>query len=85
MIVVVSYFAIYVATASLLYLIVSYLKGKPFGHQFVTYRLSIDFALVIFVGSSIYSWSIFWRELMGPLNKEALNVMQGSMLKTFLR
>ena len=61
------YAAINVITGVLLYLLIKFLKSKPFGSQYVTDHLSIDFVIVLFASVSIYSLAIIIRELTGPL------------------
>ena len=67
MLLILLYVIINVLTGVLLYLIIKFLKSKPFGHQYVTDHLSIDFVIVLFASVSIYSASIIIRELTGPL------------------
>ena len=69
-----SYVAVNFVSAILLFTIAQFSKKKPFGKQFVTNRLSVDFALVIFTAISIYAWTVIARLALGPLDETILNV-----------
>jgi len=62
------YSAILVLTGTILYLIIKYLKEKPFGAQFVTDQLSIDVILSVFSTVFVTSVAVIFRELVGPFS-----------------
>ena len=56
-------------TATLLFLIIKYLREKPFGRQMVTDHLSANLATAIFSGVAFLSAIIIVRELFGPFEE----------------
>lgn len=68
------YFAITLTSGTMLYIIYKYLKGKPFGTQFVTDHLSADLIINIFVSIVYVSASVGVREAAGPFNEAVSKV-----------
>ena len=66
--VIIIYIATLVLTGILLYLLLKYLKEKPFGGQLVTGHLSIDLIISLFTLVLVTCVSVIGRELFGPFN-----------------
>ena len=66
--VIIIYIATLVLTGILLYLLLKYLKEKPFGGQLVTDHLSIDLIISLFTLVLVTCVSVIGRELFGPFN-----------------
>ena len=60
------FISITLLTAILLFLIIKYLREKPFGSQLVTDYLSVNLAISIFSGVAFLSTVIIAREVFGP-------------------
>ena len=69
------YILITLLTGTLLYLIVKYLKKKPFGAQFVSDHLCVDLALAVFSGVLYTSLTVIARELHGPFDDVTVEVI----------
>ena len=63
------FISITLLTATLLFLIIKYLREKPFGRQMVTDHLSVNLATAIFSGVAFLSAIIIVRELIGPFEE----------------
>ena len=79
MLLIFTYLLIIVLSGLPLWIIVKYLKEKPFGSQFVTDHLSSDLALSVFCAVTLASVLVLAREVIGPFDEstiKAVMVMQ---------
>ena len=75
MILILIYVTIALLTGTLLYLIIKYLKKKPFGAQFVSDHLCVDLALTVFSGVLYTSLVVIAREFHGPFDDVTVKVI----------
>lgn len=74
MLLIIVYLLITIVTGVLLFLIIKYMKEKPFGAQFVADHLSADLALSVFSATAITSFMIIAREIRGPMDEFSVNI-----------
>jgi hypothetical protein len=75
MVLAIVYLLITTLTGYLLYLIVKYLKKKPFGAQFVTDHLSVDLAFTVFTSVAFTSTTVVAREILGPFDEATVKIL----------
>lgn len=60
------YLFITISTGVLFFIIIKYLKEKPFGKQFVTDHLNVSLSASIFADIAFLSMAVILREIIGP-------------------